>query len=215
MTVGNEGNHLYRVAESEFYEKPAQIFSLDYYTRENGGEDEFSRKQIWFHVYGDEEIEKEFRERLSNLFEQHFEEDEWDYVTVYPTHVKDEINPHLEKLIKDIADDLDIEYKELLRRNETIEENHELESQREKIVNVEGSIDVTEDVEGKNIIVFDNIAISGTSLLHATNRLYNENANKVASVTLGISKEDRDDDLVIEKDASAQKIMEKTTSGGS
>ncbi|MBC5792895.1 MAG: phosphoribosyltransferase [Nanohaloarchaea archaeon] len=215
MTVGDEGNHIYRIAESEFYENPAKIFSLDYYTRENGGEDEFSRKQIWFQVYGDEEIEKEFNKRLTRLFQQHFNNGDWDFVTMYPTHVKGEVNPHMKKLIEDIAEDLDLEYSQVLRRNETIEENHELESPRKKIVNVEGTVDITEDVEGKNVIVVDNIAISGTSLLHATNRLYEAGAKKVASVTLGVSKEHREDDMFIENDASAKKIMKKTTSEGS
>jgi hypothetical protein len=205
-------NYLFRIAESPFYEKPAPIFALDYYQPDTHGEDDFSRKQVWFYVYGDDDIEREFREKLIDLFDIRFVQDEtdWDLITVYPTHIEDGVNPHMIELFQAVGDNSEIPLNQVLRRNETIAENHNLDSLRQKVVNVEDTIDLAGDIEGKNVILVDNISISGSSLLHGARILEENGAEKVACVCLGISaknvSKDRDD---LPRDMGATDIMNK------
>ena len=179
-------NDLFGKAESKYYENSCPVIALDEYN-EDQGEDEFSRKQVWFYVYGDDEIEMEFHEDLKSLIEDRFIDDDidWDLMTLYPTHVKGEVNPHMQTLLKGLSSDTGIKYQQVLHRNETIQENHELESGKAKIVNLEGSIDV-DDVQGKNIILVDNITLTGTSILHGANLLLENGAENVFGLCLGI-----------------------------
>lgn len=181
-------NYLYGRAESKYYENPCHVFALDEYKKDRG-EDEFSRKQVWFCVYGDDEIEEEFHSGLKSLLKSKFVEDdiEWDLMTLYPTHVEGEVNPHMQALLKSLSSELGIEYRQILERNETIEENHELDSTKAKVVNLEGTID-THNFDEKNIILVDNISLTGTSLLHGTDQLINNGAERVFGVCLGLGE---------------------------
>lgn len=177
---------LYGKAKLKYYGSACSVFALDEY-KEDKGEDEFSRKIVWFYVYGDDDIEHEFHEELNSLIDSRFVKDdiEWDLMTLYPTHVKDKVNPHMQTLLKSLSSELGIEYRQIIRRNETIEENHELESTKAKVVNLEGSVDI-QDFEEDNIILIDNISITGTSLLHGANKLLSNGAERVFGVTLGL-----------------------------
>lgn len=205
-------NTLYRVADSKYYDKKANIFGLDYYDRDSKGEDEFSRKLIWFYVYGDEDIQEEIKERTQVLFEQVFEQDdvEWDLLTLYPTSTKGGVNIHLRDIFHEITENSDTDYEQVLFRNRNIEENHEIDSTRKKVLNLEESVDVVENVEGKNIIVADNVTLSGTSLLHATQELYEAGANRVACVSLGLGVDKKEKDQVLDSGVTASEIMEKS-----
>lgn len=181
-------DHLFGKAELKHYKNPCHVLALDEYKKDQG-EDDFSRKQVWFYVYGDDEIEKEFHTELKALIEERFKEDEidWNMMTLYPTHVKDEVNSHMQDLIKNLSSEIDINYRQVIHRNKTVEENHELESERAKIVNLENSVDV-ENVEGKNVILIDNITLTGTSLVHGANKLYEKGAENVFGVCLGMGR---------------------------
>jgi len=178
----------YGEASLEYFKRPCPVLALDEY-RKDKGEDEFSRKQVWFHVYGDEEIEQEFYLELKDLIESRFQNDEldWDLITLYPTHVKGKVNPHMNALLKRISSETGIEHKNVIERTQTVEENHELESTKAKAVNVEGTASC-EDVEGKNVILVDNITLSGTSILHGANLLHDNGAENVFGVCLGIGE---------------------------
>lgn len=182
---------LFQKLSSRYYKHQVPLLALDYYDSESRGEDDFSRKQVWFSVYGDEDIKEEFEERFRDLFKNWFVDDEidWDLVTLYPTHVKDEVNVHLRELFMDVATENSLELQQILRRNHTVKESHELDDIKSKVVNLEGSIDVDRDVEGKNIILVDNIALSGISALHGANRLKQNGAENVFVVTIGIGKQ--------------------------
>lgn len=158
--------------------------------RKDKGEDEFSRKQVWFYVYGDEDIEEEFVGDLTDLINSRFVEDEinWDLMTLYPTHAKGEVNPNMKNMLESIASKTGIQYKQVLERSKQTKENHELESQKAKAVNVEGSIDV-KDFDGKNVILVDNISLSGTSLAHGASKLKEAGAENVFAVVLGLSRD--------------------------
>ena len=179
-------NDFFGKAELKDFKNPCPILALDEY-RKDQGQDEFSRKQVWFHVYGDDEIEEEFFNSLKDLIESRFRNDEidWDLMTLYPTHVKGKVNPHMDDLLKRISKETGIEYRNVIKRIKTVEENHELESTKAKVVNIKGTA-TSESVEGKNVILVDNIALSGTSMLHGANLLLENGAENVFGVCLGI-----------------------------
>jgi len=203
-------NTIYRLADSKYNDRKAHIFSLDYYDRDSRGEDEFSRKLVWFYVYGDGEIEDELKERSGELFRSVFEDDEedWHLLTLYPTNTKGGVNVHLRNVFQDVTEDSGTDYEQVLFRNRNIEENHEIESVRKKVLNLEDSIDIVEDVKGKNVIVVDNVSLSGTSLQHATQELYRAGANRVACIALGLGVGNQEDDTVLEPGDTASEIMD-------
>ncbi len=189
--------HIYRGIDSNFFDSRANILGLDYYNKQSMGEDDFSRKQVWFYVYGDDQIKKEFAIELRRLLTRRFEKDEadWDTITIMPTHVKDEVNPNMMDLAEDAVKGFDLKYNQVLRRKETVQENHELETLREKLLNLEGSLETQGDVEGKNVIVIDNISLSGASLNQAVETLKRNGAEKVACVCLGLGEGQKDSDI--------------------
>ena len=175
-------------AELEYFRNPCPVLALDEYKKDRG-EDEFSRKQVWFHVYGDDEIEEEFFQSLKDLIESRFQNDKinWDLMTLYPTHVKGKVNQHMDVLLRRISKETGIEYRKVIERTRTVEENHELESTEAKAVNIKGTA-ACEDVEGKNVLLVDNISLSGTSLVHGANLLLDNGAENVFGVCLGMGE---------------------------
>lgn len=207
--------HIYRGIDSKFFDNRARILGLDYYNKKSMGEDDFSRKQVWFYVYGDEQIQKEFAIELRRLLTRRFEKDEaeWDTLTLVPTHVKDEVNPNMRDLAEDAVKGSDeLEYNQVLRRTETIQENHELDTMREKLLNLEGSLETQGDVEGKNVIVMDNISLSGSSMNQAVEVLKRNGAEKVACVTLGLGKGQKESDITdLDLEDTISDLEEKIT----
>ena len=181
----------FRKLESRYFQENAPLVALDYYDQHSHGEDDFSRKQVWFYSYGDEEIEQEFREGLKGIFESLFMEDdtEWDLITLYPTHSEGEVNANMRNLMLEISGDTGIPIEQVLRRAKSVRENHVVKGEKSKVLNLEDSIEVTRDVEGKNIVLVDNIVISGVSMLHGVNQLKKQGANKVFTVSLGTALE--------------------------
>jgi len=200
---------VYRKVDSKYFDYPAHILGLDHYDEDSAGEHDFSRKQVWFYVYGDDDIEQEFVENLSKLFESAFNgnNDYWDYMTLMPSHEKAGYNKNMNELLEKLSTKTGVENRKILHRNHTIRDNHELDSFKEKVVNSESSIDLQEDVEGKNILLVDNISVTGCSLLHATELLKRNGANNVACVVLGLGI-NGDDDILFDED-SGSKISDK------
>jgi len=203
--------YLYRVADSHFYDRDAFIFAIDHYVPQSNGKDEFSKRQVHFYNYGNEDEFEYFMENLIKLFRIRFQQDQhsYDYVTLYPTHEAGGLNKNMQELIQGVSAATNIKYKQILQRNQTISPSHELETVEERKENVDGSVDVTEDVAGDSIIVVDNVSISGISLTDVTNLLYEKGAESVVCACLGLSevgKEGDYDDL--NHTMGAQRIME-------
>ncbi|AOV95154.1 hypothetical protein AQV86_04500 [Nanohaloarchaea archaeon SG9] len=201
----------FRKLESRYFQESVPLVALDYYDQHSHGEDDFSRKQAWFYSYGDQEIEKEFREGLLEVFESLFMEDdvEWDLITLYPTHSEGEVNPNMRNLLLEVSGDTGISTEQVLRRTKSVKENHVVNSEKEKVLNLEDSIEVTEDVEGKNVILVDNIVISGISMLHGANQLKKHGAENIFSISLGteLEHEDNTEELGME---TATELLNKT-----
>lgn len=193
-------------AEISYYRNSCPVIALEEYKKDRG-EDDFSRKQVWFYVYGDEEIEEEFFSDLKEMIKARFVDDEidWDMMTLYPTHVEGEINPHMQSLLRRISSDVGIDYQQVLSRNQTIDENHELEDTKAKVVNLEGSIDVKE-FDAKNVILVDNISLTGTSMLHGAEELIRNGAENVFGICLGMGT-DFPNKKLIDRDKKASEVM--------
>lgn len=195
------------------YKEGVPTLGLGEYKKDKG-EDEFSRKQVWFYVYGDEDIKSEFESGFTDLLNSRFVEDKlnWDLMTLYPTHSKGEVNPNMEELLKDLSAETGINYRRVLERTKNIRENHELDSQRAKTVNLEGSIEA-KDFDGENVILFDNITLSGTSVLHGVNKLIENGAENVFAVVLGIH-ENFPDKKMEDRNKKASKLIQENKPGG-
>lgn len=198
--------YLFRNLSSPHYKHELPLLALDEYKPDSHGEDDFSRRQVWFYTYGDEDIKAEFRSQFVDLIRNHVVNDDidWDLMTLYPTHAEGVVNPNLRDLMMDVASETDISFEQVLKRSHTVRESHELQDEKAKVVNLEGSIDVDRDVEGKNIILVDNIALSGISLIHGANRLKQEGAENVLALSIGAKSDGREKSSLDEKQKVSQ-----------
>ncbi|MBR9677192.1 hypothetical protein GOV04_03555 [Candidatus Woesearchaeota archaeon] len=181
-------------ASKKLYPKEILIFALDYYKSLESGEDDFSRKLIYFYKYGNNL--DYFLENLLQLFTLRFKDDaiKFDLVTIYPTHKKDSLNLNMISLIESFSKNSGLQYNQIIRRIKTIKSNHECKSFEERKENVKDSIEITGDVKGKNIILVDNTSTTGISLIDATNLLYEKGVNMVVCVCLGLSEKEKEKD---------------------
>ncbi len=202
----------FRTLESRYFQHSIPLVSIDFYDQESHGEDDFSRKQVWFYTYGDEEIEEEFREELTEIFQRLFLEDdlEWSFMTLYPTHVKEEVNHQMKGLFMEISGDTGIPMEQILERTETVAENHSLTGEKSKVVNLEGSLAVTKELEGENIILVDNIVLSGVSMLQGANLLKKHGADKVFAVSLGTDLAHNDKTREVKDGEKASDLLEES-----
>jgi phosphoribosylpyrophosphate synthetase len=180
----------FRKLDSTYYKHEIPSISLDYYEPDSHGNDDFSRKLVWFYVYGDEELATEFKESLTDLFRDYIQDSdtEWDLMTLYPTSNKAGINTNLRDVFTQVSEEVGIPMTQVLERIENVEESHNLDNEKAKVVNVEGSVEVTQNLDGKNVILVDNIILSGTSLLHGASKLKEYGAENVLAVSLGTDK---------------------------
>ena len=200
-----------RRLDSNYFQHSVPSISLDYYDPDSHGKDDFSRKQVWFYVYGDEELEEEFKKRMTNIFEEIIMEGDvdWDVLALYPTHSEGGLNSNMRDLFMDIASESGIRFNQVLERTESVEQNHELTDEKAKVVNLEGSLKVKEDLEGKNILLVDNIVSSGVSMLHGANKLKEHRADKVLAVSLGTDKKKKEQTREIGDEFKTSEIFSK------
>ncbi len=184
-----------RVASSPGYNSKAQIFALGHYKRADEGEDEFSKQALHFYLYG--YFEPFFFEEFKDLIERYFiaAEPKFDYMTLYPTRKQNGFNVHMDGLLKKLSASTGVHYSQILTRNKDIESNHDLKTFEERKKNIVDSIDILEDVKGKRILVVDNTATTGISLIDVTNQLLAKGANTVVCLCLALSDKERETDF--------------------
>ena len=203
---------IYRDLPPNDFEYGADVFALDYYKPDSNGKDDFSRKQTWFYIYGDDDLKQEFEEKTTELVNTLFTEDktDWNVITPVPAQNEGEINTNMRNLIKEVSDNTGLNYSEVMNRSSSIAESHELESKERRKINIQSSLKIEEDVEGKNIIIMDNVTRSGITLSHTVSKLKQNGANKVACITLGVSSEKNTDrDTTIGEGETATDLMKK------
>lgn len=189
---------LYRRTKVEGYDDTAHIFAVDYYKPGSGGEDDFSRKEAWFYYDGGEELEEEFGQKLEKILQDLFVDNsiDWDIITLAPSQDIDSLNENMLAIVKEASDEIGIEYRQVLRRYRPVKKTMEMGSSHQMLMNLKDSIEVTEDVEGLNVIIVDNVSIFGFKLAHLTEMLLEAGAKKVFCVVLGVTNGERGiDDL--------------------
>jgi len=134
-------------------------------------------------------------------------------ITQYPTHTENQLNPNLRDLFLEISAETDIPMGQVLERTETVQENHMISNEKAKVVNLEGSLSVNRDVEGKNIILVDNIVLSGISILQGVDVLKQAGAENVFAVTLGTSIEHKDGTRELNEGQKASELLELKDGG--
>lgn len=201
-------NDYFGVVDVSEFKSELPVLGLGEYKNDQG-EDDFSRKQVWFYVYGENEIEEEFREELEDVIESRFLDDSirWDLMTLYPTHAEGEVNPNMKSLVESLSEDTGIKYDQVLERTKQIKENHELESREAKALNLRESIDV-KDFEGKNVILIDNISLSGFSMAHGAAKLKKAGAENVFGLVIGLA-EDFPAKEISNRDITASTLIEE------
>lgn len=196
MPKNNSENHyraLYRRTNLEGYSDTAHIFALDYYKPGSGGKDDFSRKEAWFYYDGGKDLKREFGRKLETILDDLFVDNsiDWDIMTIAPSEKVDDLNENMLSIVEDASEELDIEYRQVLRRFRSISETGEMGSSHQMLLNLKDSIEVTEDVEGLNIIIIDNVSIYGFKLAHMTEKLLDAGAESVFCVVLGVTSGER------------------------
>lgn len=191
-TEGGSTN-LYQRTDVTGYSSPAHIFGIDYYEPGSQGEDDFSRREVWFYHCGDEGLKEEFGGRLEQLLLELFIDNtiSWDFITLAPAEEKDKVNPNMLEICEDAAEVLGIEYRQVLRRSETITERSEMRAPEIEIEDMEQTIEVSSEVSDQNIVLIDNVSISGLKLAYYTNLLLKAGAKRVFCVTLGVTNHER------------------------
>lgn len=192
-TIENPYRALYRRTKVEGYDDTAHIFALDYYRPGSGGEDDFSRKEAWFYYDGGEDLEREFGQKLETILNDLFVDNtvDWDLMTIAPSEEVGSINKQMLKIVADASRETGIEYRQVLRRYRKVKETSEMADSRRMLLNLKNSIEVTEDVEGLNVIIIDNVSIYGFKLAHLTEMLLEAGAEKVFCVCLGVTNHER------------------------
>ncbi len=180
-----------RVCRStKFPDLAVHVFAIGHYRYLDKGEDEFSKKMIYFYKHGND-IDY-FLSRLVDIYNIFFKKDEdklkFDIITLVPTHEKDVLNQNMKTLMDKLSVDIGIPYEQILARNRTIKQQHELKNFEERYENQLDSIDITRDVKGKNILLLDNIVTTGITIECIAHMLKAKGAKNVLSLALGLSE---------------------------
>ncbi|MEM0143710.1 MAG: phosphoribosyltransferase family protein [Candidatus Parvarchaeum sp.] len=165
------------------------IFGLGHYKSEVDGGDSFSKRVLWVYKYGNDDDILYFSKRLYSMYKEWFEPDNFlfDIICVIPSHKKGEINKNLECLAKGLGEKIGVRYSPILFRNRDVLEQHNINNVEERLENVKASIDVTEDVKNKSVLVLDNLTTTGANIIVTHEALKNAEVKEVIFVCLGFS----------------------------
>lgn len=198
---------------------PVPVFGLGHLTQSNEGTfiekgqylDETSQKQNKFFLFNDNPTEKYFLGRFLTLYEERFKGDtEFDVIGIAPSHEKGSYNSNLERIATDLGNALNVGVDPtLVKRVRTTAKQHELKSKHERVSNVHGSMEITEDVTGKNVLILDNTVITGATATEIFNILKERCAAVVVffCVALGYKATEIDFDLNPNSKVKASEIM--------
>jgi len=188
----------YRGQKCRHCKSVVPVFGLGHHKPKEEGDDQLTKTIINFYEYGNKREGAYLLQRLINLFKERFEGDvKFDVVCVVPTREKDGINPNMQPFAREFAGAVGVPCKQVIRRNRTIKSQHELENMDERIENVKGSIEVTEDVKGKSMLVLDNLCITGASSQEVFDALKNAGAKEVYFICFGLGSKGKESDFDI------------------
>ena len=194
-------------SSSKFKGTVVHIFALGHYKKHEEGNDEFSKIINGFYIHG--YSEKKVIAMLLDMWKTHFDKDsiKWDILTLCPTHNTDGLNSNMHAMINELSGLIKVPYVQALRRTKTVKESHECENFEERYSNTNGSIEVISDVKGKNVIVVDNVSISGITMEYAKHILIEAGAKEVIGICLGLSEKERETDYDINRVKKASEMI--------
>ncbi len=135
---------------------------------------------------------KENKESGLNYYKRKIKEEleKWDLkncdiITIVPSSKQNKVGEGLVSLVKSISEDYNIEYIQCLNRNRDVKKkaNGGLRSRQLELDTID-AINI-ERIEGANILLFDDVTTTGTSLNSTREILYANGANKVVCIALG------------------------------
>ncbi|MEW6529186.1 MAG: hypothetical protein AB1391_04815 [Candidatus Micrarchaeota archaeon] len=118
-----------------------------------------------------------FLNRLSELFQTR-NDVKFDLVCLCPSSSKGSLNENMNKLITEFCKKTGVENKQILTRIRDTKKQHEILTKDERILNVKDSLDLTENIEGKNILVIDNLSNSGSTAQEVHRLIVHKNKAK-------------------------------------
>ena len=183
-----------RYCTIEDYSKGILILAPGYYKSLGEGEDEYSKKSIYFtrgyKVYKGYNVYEYFKNIFEEIYDTLFANStlNFDYICVIPSHEKGIINQHLIRLASDVFGSHGVHYYDPIEKYESNPKFHGRMSMQEREMHLSNTIRINKDVDGKNIILFDNVTITGMSMIKCKDLLLQVGANKVMGISLGLSE---------------------------
>lgn len=190
----------------------AHAFAIGHYVDMKDGNDDFSKKMMHFYKFGNDM--DFFLSRFLDIYKTYFENDKlkFDIISLVPTHEKSGINKNMQALAEKLSIVIKIPHEQILARNRAIKGSHEISTFKERYENIGGSMDVIENVSGKNIILMDNVVITGTTLLEAARVLKENGAKTVVCMSLGLGIKGKETDYYLGGNMMASELITKFTS---
>ena len=185
------------------------VFGLDWYRQQSPS---FTALQN-LAKYDDNDPITHFEPRLQDMVNRRFLRDRWnyDYITVFPSHEKETLSPSLVDLAQEAVVETSMVYTPLLERTETTDRQREKsETGRKQVaIDPEETLRARAALNGKTVVLLDDICTTGSSLLAGAYLLREAGASRVVGVTLGFTPGGPADNVsVIEKpDAYASEII--------
>jgi predicted amidophosphoribosyltransferase len=201
----------YRGQKCKHCNKVVPVFGLGHHVPKSTVDDPFTKRAVYFYKYGTDS--DYFLNRFYNLYAERFKDDiSFDLICVIPTHEKDTINQNMISLATTFGEKTHVPVDtNTIKRILTTAAQHGIKTKEERILNIKDSLDVTRELTGKNILVFDNATTSGATTQVVFDLLKEHGANIVVffCTTLGILATKQDFDLNPIFKAKASHILEK------
>ena len=187
-------------------------FAISHYVDVTDGNDNFSKKMMYFYKFGNDA--EFFLSQFLDIYKTYFEKDKlkFDIISLVPTHEKSGINKNMQSLAEKLSLSISVPYEQILVRNRAIKKSHEISTFPERHENIMGSMDVIENVSGKNIILMDNVVITGTTLLEAARVLKGNGAKTVVCMSLGLGIKGKKTDYYLDGTMRVSELMTKFAS---
>ena len=169
------------------YGKRFRIHSI--YSYEHNNETARVVKHLKFNNYfnGSHFMGKAIADKARSLKRQ------YDYVTYVPLYDLSERNKkynHCEYISGCVAKELRIKEKNCLKKVSITAKQHTLSSV-ERRINLKDSFVARSGVEGKNILLVDDVTTTGTTLCECANELYKKGANSVTLIAFALTQRKR------------------------
>lgn len=172
---------------------PLRIFTLEGYkpaTRDKP-QNSFSRNLVNFAKCNDDTHFEYFLSRIRDLLYRRFilDDAEYDYITVFPSHEAESLNPQLTALAREATIETSLLYSPLLERTETADKQRsKSHDERMDVARNPGkTVQARNELSNDVVVLLDDVCTSGASLLEGAYLLRNAGARKVVGLCLGLT----------------------------